>query len=189
MGGGAYGLKHHGNGPRLFIGVGDSKGYAFTPVGIDLDDEKLPRLPGAGDQRGLDGQFKDFRRKLFLAYNSVHYYKKNTRKSGFFQVDNFGGLSGLDLWKSGLENPANVAAFGWDQAEVTEVLAMIDVFLSTRTGRSIRPLIREDNIAETLEFAVAASCLKHSIEGDYNLVSVDEAKKLAGGDASGRVQR
>ena len=43
--------------------------------------------------------------------------------------------------------------------------------------------------AETLEFAVAASCLKHSIEGDYNLVSVDEAKKLAGGDASGRVQR
>nr|AGS53351.1 2-dehydro-3-deoxygluconate kinase [uncultured bacterium contig00014] len=42
---------------------------------------------------------------------------------------------------------------------------------------------------ETLEFAVAASCLKHSIEGDYNLVSVDEVKKLAAGDASGRVQR
>ena len=42
---------------------------------------------------------------------------------------------------------------------------------------------------ETLEFAVAASCLKHSIEGDFNMVSVDEAKKLAGGDASGRVQR
>jgi 2-dehydro-3-deoxygluconokinase len=42
---------------------------------------------------------------------------------------------------------------------------------------------------EILEFAVAASCLKHSIEGDYNLVSADEAKKLAGGDASGRVQR
>lgn len=41
----------------------------------------------------------------------------------------------------------------------------------------------------TLEFAVAASCLKHSIEGDMNLVSVDEVNKLAGGDASGRVQR
>ncbi|MDD3693429.1 MAG: sugar kinase [Oscillospiraceae bacterium] len=40
-----------------------------------------------------------------------------------------------------------------------------------------------------LEFAVAASCLKHSIEGDFNLVSVDEVKKLAAGDASGRVQR
>jgi 2-dehydro-3-deoxygluconokinase len=42
---------------------------------------------------------------------------------------------------------------------------------------------------ETLEFAVAASCLKHSIEGDFNCVSVEEVKKLAGGDASGRVQR
>lgn len=42
---------------------------------------------------------------------------------------------------------------------------------------------------ETIEFAVAASCLKHSIEGDFNMVSVDEVKKLAGGDGSGRVQR
>jgi 2-dehydro-3-deoxygluconokinase len=42
---------------------------------------------------------------------------------------------------------------------------------------------------DTIEFAVAASCLKHSVEGDYNQVSVDEVLKLAGGDASGRVQR
>ncbi len=40
-----------------------------------------------------------------------------------------------------------------------------------------------------IEFAVAASCLKHSIEGDFNQVSVDEVSKLAGGDGSGRVQR
>jgi 2-dehydro-3-deoxygluconokinase len=42
---------------------------------------------------------------------------------------------------------------------------------------------------ETVEFAAAASCLKHSIEGDFNQVSPDEVKKLAEGDASGRVQR
>ncbi|MDD2301910.1 MAG: sugar kinase [Eubacteriales bacterium] len=42
---------------------------------------------------------------------------------------------------------------------------------------------------EALEFAVAASCLKHSVEGDYNLVSAAEVEALAGGDASGRVQR
>lgn len=42
---------------------------------------------------------------------------------------------------------------------------------------------------EAIEFAVAASCLKHTIEGDYNLVSVDEVLKLAKGDGSGRVQR
>lgn len=42
---------------------------------------------------------------------------------------------------------------------------------------------------KTIEFAVAASALKHSIEGDFNMVSVDEVNKLAGGDGSGRVQR
>ncbi len=42
---------------------------------------------------------------------------------------------------------------------------------------------------EAIEFAVAASCLKHSIEGDYNRVSVEEVHALAGGDGSGRVQR
>ena len=41
----------------------------------------------------------------------------------------------------------------------------------------------------TIEFAVAASCLKHSIEGDFNMVSVSEVQTLAGGDGSGRVQR
>ena len=42
---------------------------------------------------------------------------------------------------------------------------------------------------KALDFAVAASCLKHSIFGDYNMVSVDEVEKLMGGDASGRVSR
>lgn len=42
---------------------------------------------------------------------------------------------------------------------------------------------------ESLEFAVGASCLKHSIEGDFNLVSLEEVTTLAQGDGSGRVQR
>jgi 2-dehydro-3-deoxygluconokinase len=42
---------------------------------------------------------------------------------------------------------------------------------------------------EALEFAVAASCLMHSIPGDLPLLSVEEVKSLAGGAASGRVQR
>lgn len=40
-----------------------------------------------------------------------------------------------------------------------------------------------------LEFAAAASCLKHTIEGDFNMMSVDEVMNLMKGDASGRVQR
>lgn len=46
-----------------------------------------------------------------------------------------------------------------------------------------------DKPQEIIEFAVAASCLKHSIEGDYNRVTVDEVLTLANGDGSGRVQR
>ena len=40
-----------------------------------------------------------------------------------------------------------------------------------------------------VEFAVAASALKHSIEGDFNMVTLAEVQKLAGGDGSGRIQR
>ena len=43
--------------------------------------------------------------------------------------------------------------------------------------------------ASSLEFAVAASCLKHSVEGDFNAVTVPEVLALCGGDGSGRVQR
>ena len=40
-----------------------------------------------------------------------------------------------------------------------------------------------------IRFAVAASCLKHSIKGDFNYVTLDEIKALVGGQASGRVKR
>jgi 2-dehydro-3-deoxygluconokinase len=46
-----------------------------------------------------------------------------------------------------------------------------------------------DNDQNALNFAVAASALKHTIKGDANLVTIDEVKKLMGGDASGRVAR
>lgn len=45
------------------------------------------------------------------------------------------------------------------------------------------------NIEQVLEFAVAASCLKHTIEGDYNRVTVDEVMDLVEGNGSGRVKR
>ena len=50
-------------------------------------------------------------------------------------------------------------------------------------------LLNRENKQEILEFAVAASCLKHSINGDFNLVTIEEVEKLKGGDTSGRVQR
>lgn len=50
-------------------------------------------------------------------------------------------------------------------------------------------LINYEDNKKALEFAVAASCLKHTISGDFNRVTVKEVEALMGGDASGRVQR
>jgi 2-dehydro-3-deoxygluconokinase len=56
-------------------------------------------------------------------------------------------------------------------------------------GGLIYGLLALGSHAEALEFAVAASCLKHSLPGDFNRFSVAEVKSLMQGDASGRVQR
>ncbi len=56
-------------------------------------------------------------------------------------------------------------------------------------GGLIYALQTGKNASEAIEFAVAASCLKHSISGDYNLVTLKEVEALVGGDGSGRVQR
>lgn len=56
-------------------------------------------------------------------------------------------------------------------------------------GGLIYALISGMCTQEAIEFAVAASCLKQTIEYDYSLITVSEVKKLAEGDGSGRVQR
>ena len=56
-------------------------------------------------------------------------------------------------------------------------------------GGLIYSLLTGKDTQGAVEFAVAASALKHSIEGDYNMVTVAEVEKLAGGDGSGRIQR
>lgn len=56
-------------------------------------------------------------------------------------------------------------------------------------GGLIYALLSNYSDQDAIDFAVAASCLKHTIEHDYNLVSVSEVSSLAGGNASGRVQR
>ena len=56
-------------------------------------------------------------------------------------------------------------------------------------GGLIYSILMGKDTQATVEFAVAASALKHSIGGDYNMVTVAEVEKLAGGDGSGRIQR
>ena len=57
------------------------------------------------------------------------------------------------------------------------------------SGGLIHGLLTMKSQGEALEFAVAASALKHTIPGDFNLVSAAEVQSLAGGNANGRVQR
>ena len=56
-------------------------------------------------------------------------------------------------------------------------------------GGLIYKLINGAGRQEALDFAIAASCLKHTIPGDFNRVSVNEVQRLLSGDQSGRVQR
>lgn len=56
-------------------------------------------------------------------------------------------------------------------------------------GGLIYSIISGFDEQKTIDFAVAASCLKHTVEGDFNMISVAEVESLAAGNASGRVQR
>ena len=56
-------------------------------------------------------------------------------------------------------------------------------------GGLIFGLLHYKDDKQALEFATAASCLKHTLKGDYNWVTVQEVENLMGGDASGRVKR
>ena len=57
------------------------------------------------------------------------------------------------------------------------------------SGGLIHGLLTKSSQGEALEFAVAASALKHTVEGDFNMMSASEVEALAGGNANGRVQR
>jgi len=72
--------------------------------------------------------------------------------------------------------------------EITDIVDRVGGGDSFASGL-IYGLDAYDDRQQSLEFAVAASCLKHTIQGDFNRVSVAEVEHLMGGDASGRVQR
>ena len=72
--------------------------------------------------------------------------------------------------------------------EITDIVDRVGGGDSFSAGL-IYGLNKYENTEDALNFAVAASCLKHSISGDFNRVTISEVEKLMGGDASGRVQR
>jgi 2-dehydro-3-deoxygluconokinase len=75
------------------------------------------------------------------------------------------------------------------QYQITHIVDRVGGGDSFMGGLIYGLLTYTDNDQKALNFAVAASCLKHTIFGDFNQVTVDEVEKLMGGDASGRVAR
>ncbi|OBX27008.1 2-dehydro-3-deoxygluconokinase [Gelidibacter algens] len=75
------------------------------------------------------------------------------------------------------------------QYQITDIVDRVGGGDSFMGGLIYGLLTYPDDDQNALNFAVAASCLKHTIKGDANLVTVDEVKKLMGGDSSGRVAR
>jgi len=73
--------------------------------------------------------------------------------------------------------------------QITDIVDRVGGGDSFMGGLIYGLLTYKDDDQKALDFAVAASCLKHTIYGDANLVTVDEVEKLMGGDASGRVSR
>ena len=75
------------------------------------------------------------------------------------------------------------------QYQITDIVDRVGGGDSFMGGLIYGLLTYPEDDQNALNFAVAASCLKHTIKGDANLVTVDEVEKLMGGDASGRVSR
>ena len=92
------------------------------------------------------------------------------------------GWSGLLLDDKDCKTPYRSRRY---EIEIIDRVGGGDAF----TGGLIYGLLTKTNSKDALEFAVAASCLKHSVPGDFNLVRLDEVEKLIKNGGSGRVER
>ena len=73
--------------------------------------------------------------------------------------------------------------------QITHIVDRVGAGDSFMGGLIYGLLTWKDDLQKALNFAVAASCLKHTVYGDYNRVTIEEVEKLMAGDASGRVSR
>jgi 2-dehydro-3-deoxygluconokinase len=92
----------------------------------------------------------------------------------------------INFWAAALNNGTDfIVSKKYEMYDIVDRVGGGDSF----AGGLIYGLNELGSDKEALEFAVAASCLKHTLEGDFNRVTIDEVLKLANGDGSGRVQR
>jgi 2-dehydro-3-deoxygluconokinase len=73
--------------------------------------------------------------------------------------------------------------------EVTPVVDRVGTGDAFMGGLVYSLIVTPSNLQKTIDFAVAACCLKHTIVGDYNLATIEEIQNILNGDASGKVSR
>lgn len=128
-------------------------------------------VQGAIDNEGYQEVARELKRKFALQYVAI------TLRESFSASEN--GWSGLFY---------NGDAFYRSRRYIINIVDRVgggDAF----AGGLIYSLLKDFSPQETVEFAAASSCLKHTVHGDFNMVKVNEVLNLAAGDASGRVQR
>ena len=143
--------------------------FGVKPEGFDVDRTAGHIDPAAFESvcRQLTARFPRVRKTIITLRGSIN-ANHNTWAGVLFD--------GRRLWRS----PS------YDITHIVDRVGGGDAFMG---GLIYGLLAFPDDDRRALHFAVAASCLKHTVYGDYNQVTVAEVEKLMAGDASGRVAR
>jgi 2-dehydro-3-deoxygluconokinase len=144
-------------------------------LGIDVTAPE--RKSDAGSGRIDTGKYELLCAKVLAAFPNLKYQAITLRES--VSADHNG-------WSACLHNRS--AFMLSKHYEVTDIVDRVGAGDAFAAGL-IYGLLSKMSDAEALEFAAAASCLKHSIPGDMNLSTVEEVKQLVAGGGSGRIQR
>ena len=154
--------------------------YADIVIANEEDCQKSLGLKCGSDVEGGKLEAEDYKKlssDLLTEYPNVKKVAITLRESK---------SADINFWAASLNNGEEfIVSRKYEMYDIVDRVGGGDSF----AGGLIYGLNELESDAQALEFAVAASCLKHSIDGDFNRVSIDEVKKLAEGDGSGRVQR
>lgn len=154
--------------------------YAHVGIANEEDCQKALGIAADADVHGgaLDaGRYRDLAERVLEAFPNLERQAITLRESRSADVNG---------WSAVLHNRSEFLCS--KRYEINDIVDRVGAGDSFASGL-IYGLLTYDNDARALEFATAASCLKHSIPGDYNRVSATEVEALVKGGGSGRVQR
>ncbi|MCL2018224.1 MAG: sugar kinase [Oscillospiraceae bacterium] len=156
--------------------------FKYVHVGIANEEDCQKSLGIKSDESVTKGElctdaYKKLGNQVMAEFPNLKYIAITLRESKSANINN---------WAACLNDGKNF--YLSKKYELTDIVDRVGGGDSFGAGL-IYGLSAYDEPQKALEFAVAASCLKHTIQGDINRVKVGEVEKLMGGDGSGRVQR